>query len=194
MFNYPIKTCDEETFLYYLQRVLRFFTTLGFKPKVLRSDYYTTFAPPKPTHFTTTTSAATKAPPHTIPTMAERSGTRHPKNHTLQRLGHTPRTGLPPRGRMAPRTVSLDPTTQRSTTLRHQVHTSSRYRPLLLHRSAPPIPLRIRRPTMLPSPRPRTHMEVRRQERHRILRRRRGQYQGGMPDGEASLATPSHTP
>ena len=27
MFNYPIKTCDEDTFLYYLQRVLRFFTT-----------------------------------------------------------------------------------------------------------------------------------------------------------------------
>jgi hypothetical protein len=39
MFNYPIKTCDEDTFLYYLNRVLRFFTTCGFKPKVLRSDY-----------------------------------------------------------------------------------------------------------------------------------------------------------
>ena len=39
MFNCPIKTCDEDTFLY----VLQFFTTRGFKPKVLHSDYYTTF-------------------------------------------------------------------------------------------------------------------------------------------------------
>ena len=43
MFNNPIKTCDEDTFLYYLQRVLQFFATRGFKPKVLHSNYYTTF-------------------------------------------------------------------------------------------------------------------------------------------------------
>jgi hypothetical protein len=43
LFCYPVKTCNEETFLYYLERVLRFFTTRGFKPRILRSDYYTTF-------------------------------------------------------------------------------------------------------------------------------------------------------
>jgi hypothetical protein len=43
LFCYPVKTCNEETFLYYLERVLRFFTTRGYKPRVLRSDYYTTF-------------------------------------------------------------------------------------------------------------------------------------------------------
>ena len=43
LFCYPVKTCNEETFLYHLERVLRFFTTRGFKPRVLRSDYYTTF-------------------------------------------------------------------------------------------------------------------------------------------------------
>jgi len=43
LFCYPVKTCNEETFLYYLERVLRFFTTRGLKPRVLRSDYYTTF-------------------------------------------------------------------------------------------------------------------------------------------------------
>ena len=51
MFNYPIKICDEDTFLYYLKRVLRFFTTRGFKPKVLRSDYYTTFRSAKANSF-----------------------------------------------------------------------------------------------------------------------------------------------
>jgi hypothetical protein len=55
--------------------------------------------------------------------MAERSRTRH-QNYTLQRLGHTPRTGLPPRRRMAPRTVSLGRTAQHPTALRHQVYTS----------------------------------------------------------------------
>jgi hypothetical protein len=43
LFCYPVKTCNEDTFLYYLQRVLRFFTTRGFNPRVLRSDYYTNF-------------------------------------------------------------------------------------------------------------------------------------------------------
>ena len=43
LFCYPVKTCNEDTFLYYLERVLRFFTSRGFKPRILRSDYYTTF-------------------------------------------------------------------------------------------------------------------------------------------------------
>eukprot|EP01036_Dinobryon_divergens_P061726 gene61726-biopygen17311 len=30
-------------FLYYLDRVLRFFTSRGFKPRILRSDYFSTF-------------------------------------------------------------------------------------------------------------------------------------------------------
>jgi hypothetical protein len=34
---------NEDTFLYYLDRVIRFFNTRGFKPRILRSDYYTTF-------------------------------------------------------------------------------------------------------------------------------------------------------
>jgi hypothetical protein len=38
MFNYPIKTCDEDTFLYYLQRVLRFFTTREGTPQRLLHD------------------------------------------------------------------------------------------------------------------------------------------------------------
>ena len=43
LFCYPIKTCNEETFLYYLEHVLSFFTTREFKPRLLRSDYYTIF-------------------------------------------------------------------------------------------------------------------------------------------------------
>ena len=43
MFNYPVKTCTEDIFLYYLARVLLFFTSRGHKPRILRSDYYTTF-------------------------------------------------------------------------------------------------------------------------------------------------------
>jgi hypothetical protein len=43
IFNFPVKHCDEDTFLYYLDRVLRFFTTRGFKPRILRSDYFSTF-------------------------------------------------------------------------------------------------------------------------------------------------------
>jgi hypothetical protein len=43
LFNFPVKHCDEDTFLYYLERVLRFFTSRGFKPRILRSDYFSTF-------------------------------------------------------------------------------------------------------------------------------------------------------
>jgi len=51
LFCYPVKTCNEETFLYYLNRVLRFFTSRGFKPRILRSDYYTTFRSTKANQF-----------------------------------------------------------------------------------------------------------------------------------------------
>jgi hypothetical protein len=51
MFNFPIKTCNEDTFLYYLARVLLFFTTRGYSPRILRSDYYTTFRSNKATTF-----------------------------------------------------------------------------------------------------------------------------------------------
>ena len=51
IFNYPVKTCNEDTFLYYLDKVLRFFTTRGFKPRILRSDYYSTFRSNKATTF-----------------------------------------------------------------------------------------------------------------------------------------------
>jgi hypothetical protein len=56
LFRYPVKTCNEDTFLYHLQRVLRFFTSRGFQPRILRSDYYT---PPRQISFMRTTSAAT---------------------------------------------------------------------------------------------------------------------------------------
>jgi hypothetical protein len=51
LFCYPVKTCNEDTFLYHLQRVLRFFTSRGFKPRILRSDYYTTFRSAKANQF-----------------------------------------------------------------------------------------------------------------------------------------------
>ncbi len=38
MFNYPIKTCDEDTCLYNLNRVLRFFTLRGFKPNSAKAN------------------------------------------------------------------------------------------------------------------------------------------------------------
>eukprot|EP01036_Dinobryon_divergens_P061786 gene61786-biopygen27880 len=43
LFNFPVKHCDEDSFLYYLERVIRFFTSRGFKPRILRSDYFSTF-------------------------------------------------------------------------------------------------------------------------------------------------------
>eukprot|EP01036_Dinobryon_divergens_P061801 gene61801-biopygen28497 len=43
LFSFPVKHCDEDTFLYYLDRVLRFFTSRGFTPRILRSDYFSTF-------------------------------------------------------------------------------------------------------------------------------------------------------
>ena len=51
LFCYPVKTCNEDTFLYHLQRVLRFFTSRGFKPRILRSDYYTTLRSAKANQF-----------------------------------------------------------------------------------------------------------------------------------------------
>ena len=51
LFCYPVKTCNEDIFLHYLNRVLRFFTTRGFKPRILRSDYYTTFRSAKANQF-----------------------------------------------------------------------------------------------------------------------------------------------
>ena len=78
IFNYPVKTCDEDTFLYYLARVLRFFTSRGFKPRILRSDYYTTFVPPKQTHSTKTINAGTRAPPPTNNGKTPSNGTYRP--------------------------------------------------------------------------------------------------------------------
>ena len=43
IFSYPVKTCNEDIFLTYLSKVLRFFTTRGFTPTTLRSDFYSTF-------------------------------------------------------------------------------------------------------------------------------------------------------
>ena len=40
IFSYPVKTCNEEILLTYLNKVLRFFTTRGFKPS---RDFYSTF-------------------------------------------------------------------------------------------------------------------------------------------------------
>jgi hypothetical protein len=51
LFCYPVKTCNDDTFLYHLQRVLRFFTSRGFKPRILRSNYYTTFRSAKANQF-----------------------------------------------------------------------------------------------------------------------------------------------
>eukprot|EP01036_Dinobryon_divergens_P062188 gene62188-biopygen50627 len=51
MFNFPIKTYNKDIFLYYLARVLLFFTTRGYSPRILRSDYYTTFRSHKATTF-----------------------------------------------------------------------------------------------------------------------------------------------
>ena len=51
LFCYPVKTCNEDTFLYYLRCVLRFCTTRDFKSRVLRSDYYTTFRSTKANQF-----------------------------------------------------------------------------------------------------------------------------------------------
>jgi hypothetical protein len=51
LFCYPVKTCNEDTFLYHLQRVLRFFTSRGYTPRILRSDYYTTFRSAKANQF-----------------------------------------------------------------------------------------------------------------------------------------------
>ncbi len=43
VFSYPVKTCNEDIFLNYLSKVLQFFTTRGFTPTTLRSDFYSTF-------------------------------------------------------------------------------------------------------------------------------------------------------
>ena len=51
LYCYPVKTCNEEIFLYHLNRVVRFFTTRGFRPCILRSDYYTTFRSAKANQF-----------------------------------------------------------------------------------------------------------------------------------------------
>ena len=51
IFSYPIKTCNEDTFLYYLDKVLNFFKNRGFKTRILRSDYYTTFRSAKVTEY-----------------------------------------------------------------------------------------------------------------------------------------------
>ena len=51
IFNYPVKTCNEEIFLYHLERVLHFFTSRGHTPRILRSDYFSTFRSAKATVF-----------------------------------------------------------------------------------------------------------------------------------------------
>jgi hypothetical protein len=43
MFTYPIKTATETIFLYYLNRVIRYFIDRGYTPRILRTDYFSTF-------------------------------------------------------------------------------------------------------------------------------------------------------
>ena len=39
----PIKTATETIFLYYLNRVIRYFIDRGYTPRILRTDYFSTF-------------------------------------------------------------------------------------------------------------------------------------------------------
>ena len=43
IFSYPVKSCNEDIFLHYLAKVLRFFSSRGFTTTTLRSDFYSTF-------------------------------------------------------------------------------------------------------------------------------------------------------
>ena len=43
LFTYPIKSPNEDTFLYYLNRVIKYFLDHGFTPRILRTDYFSTF-------------------------------------------------------------------------------------------------------------------------------------------------------
>ena len=108
--------------------------------------------------------------------MAERSGTRHTDNF-LERLRNDTRIGLHARGHLGPCSHTLDSTSQLLPPLHHPGHTSPNDRRQVLHRRAPSVSVRIRRPIVLPSPRPRTPLGEQKKKRHRLLHGRRGQRQ-----------------
>ena len=158
LFCYPVKTCNEETFLYHLERVLRFFTSRGFKPRVLRSDYYTTFRS------------------HKANLLYEERQCRHESSAPYQQWQNAVERDIQTILSNVSATIqgqdflradiwahALTHWTRLHNSTPHAVikDTPARIIAQFFHRCTPPIPIRIRGLTLLSSPRPRTTLEVR---------------------------------
>ena len=165
LFCYPVKTCNEDNFLYHLQRVLQFFTSRGFKPRILRSDYYTTFRSAKANQF------------------YEDNRCRHESSVPYQQWQNAVERDI--------QTIlsNVSATIHGQDFMRADIWAHALIHWTRLHNAFPHAVLRdtparlidptfmvdsicLRRPTLLPTPRPRTSVETRREERHRLLRRR----------------------
>ena len=189
LFCYPVKTCNKDTFLYYLQCVLRFFTTRGFKPRVLRSDYYTTFRSTKANQFYEDDQCRheSSAPYQQWQNAVERdiqtilsnvSATIHGQDFLRADIWAHALTHWTRLHNLLRLTRST------------QGHPRPDNKPRVLRRRTSPISLRGF--AMLPPPRPRAPMEIRCQERHRLLRRRRRQLQRWIRDLHALHAQLPH--
>ena len=81
LFCYPVKTCNEKTFLFHLNRVIRLSQHVDFDPASSAATITRRSAQPRPTNFTKTANADTRAP--------------HPINNGRMRLNGTSRPYFP---------------------------------------------------------------------------------------------------
>ena len=157
MFNYPVKTCNEEMFLYHLERVLHFFTSCGHTPRILRSDYFSTFRSAKATvfyadHRCTHKSSAPYQQWQNATFIKPSSATYLPPSRAKTFSGQT--HGLM-HSHTGPASINPSP-------IMPSLKTHQRRRPS-------PISICTRRPPLLPPPGSRTPLEIRCQERHWLL-------------------------
>ena len=141
LFCYPVKTCNEDTFLYYLDRVIRFFNTRGFKPRILRSDYYTTFRSTKANQFYEDHQCRheSSAPYQQWQNAVERDIQTILSNVSATIHGQD----LPPRRRLGTRPLTLDASAHLHPSRSHQGYARPHHRRQLLRRRTPPVSIRI---------------------------------------------------
>ena len=145
----PIKTATETIFLYYLNRVIRYFIDRGYTPRILRTDYFSTFISKASETYYTNIQQHRAPNIRFIPTVAEQRRTRH-SNTSQQHLSRTPWPRPPSRRLLDLRSPTLDLPPQQPTTLSNQPRPPPDDRPIPPRQRNPPVQIPIRGCPLLP--------------------------------------------
>jgi hypothetical protein len=127
LFCYPVKTCNEKTFLFHLNRVIR----RGFRPRVLRSDYYTAFRSTKANQFYENSQCRHES---SAPYQQWQNAFERDIQTILSNVSATIHGQDFMRADTCPRSQTLDSPSQRISPCGSPGHPSATNRPHILHR------------------------------------------------------------